>query len=443
MNCGLGVYNGATFDGKFYIGNQGFSSGNWVEASGEGTTLWSTNGAHFYVGNTAGSSWNRFTLSDSAHLLMKDGTFFVGANAGCNFNTAALLSGASVTGQAATVVGNSGDWNTLTAQDAELRMTGYLTVGWYSGGNTLRLTNTIVQTTGLYVGRDATSWGSNTLEFVGCTLTNKELRFQFGMQKGENTVVLRNGTRIAASTGSVGVDSSAAVSNTMTLLEGSVFTTSGAFNFGSKSSFNTMIVDNSSFIASNVTFCLGYSAGTANSNTLAVINGGYLFATQLRIGDQGAYNTLIISNATVHAGSENCTIPYNANGNSTNNTVIFAGTNCLLQSEADITVRGGTTLEFVIPRGGYLEPPMQTIVNNERDINLDPTVKIKLDITEFARGGGGKQVLARTIDTFGISEATLNLLNAQIAPQNCSLELVDKDLVLTTPYTGGTVLSLH
>lgn len=443
VSCGLGVYNGAVMDGKFYIGNNSFSSQNWLEASGQGTTLWSTNGAHFYVGNSAASCWNRFLLADSAAVKMKGGTFFVGANKDANFNTATLLSGASVTGQTETVVGNSGSWNTLTGSDAELRMSGYLTVGWYGGGNTLRLTNSLIQATGLYVGRDVTSWGSNTLEFAGCTLTNTAFSFQFGMNSGGNAVTFRDGTSLAVSTASIG-GSTNAPSNSVILADRSTLLVAGQpFNLGNVSSHNTMIVDNSSFMVSNATFCIGYAKDMANSNTFAVINGGYCYALRLRVGDQGSYTQLIISNGTVHAGTDNCTIPFNTSGSSTNNRIVFAGSHCLLKSETDIYVRCGTTLEFRIPRGGYQEPPMQTIVTTGKNIALDPTTRIALDISEFAKGGGGKQILARTIGGFAISQTTLNSLNVQLAPQHCSVAIVDNELILSTPYTGGTVLRIN
>jgi len=512
VNCGMGVYNGAVADGNFYIGNHAFSSGNWLEASGTGTVVLATNG-NFYVGNTATSSWNTLKLSDTAVLQMKGNSFYVGSNFGSNSNRAEILSGASVTGQAETVVGNRGAGNILEAENATLQMSSLFTIGFYSGYNSVRLKDTFMQSSGIYMGRDAASAGMNALEISGGTVTNTTGGIRVGMYGSRNTAVISNAyvcpagnlsagetgsensfslygdgteTRVTSlifggnaganknilrlsgcvitntgglgnsgaenlldicngsqvwSGGSVG-GTVAGVSNVLRVTGGSLFSATTAFNFGNLSSFNTMIVDSSAFIASNVTFCLGYAAGTANSNTLAVINGGYLFATRLRIGDQGAYNTLIISNGTVHAGSDNCTIPYNTNGNSTNNTVVFAGTNCLLKSEADINIRSGTTLEFVIPKGGYRGPPIQTVVGTTRNINLDPTVSIKLSLAEFARGGGGKQVLARTINAFTISQTTLNALNAQIAPQKCSLAIVGKELVLTTPHTGGTLVKV-
>jgi len=511
-NCGMGVYNGAVVDGNFNIGSHAFSSGNWMEASGTGTVVVATNG-HFYVGNTATSSWNTLKLSGSAVLQMKGNSFYVGSNYGSNSNRAEILSGAAVTGQGETIVGNRGAGNNLNAENATLQMSSLFTIGFYNGYNSVRLTNTLVQSSGIYMGRDPSTAGENSLEIFGGTVTNTTGGIRVGMYGNRNTAVISNayvcpagnlsagetgsenslslygdGTEarvtslifggsagankntlrlsgcVITNTGGLGNNgaenlldicngsrvwsggsvggNATAVSNVVKLTGGSFFSATGPFNFGNVSSFNTLIVDNSAFIASNVTFCLGYAAGTANSNTLAVINGGYLFATRLRIGDQGAYNSLIISNGTVYAGIDNCTIPYAASGVSTNNTVAFAGTNCLLKSEADINIRCGTTLEFAIPRGGYLAPPIQTVVNATRNINVDPTTKIKLDITEFAKGGGGKQVLGRTINAFNISQTTLNSLNAQIADQNCSLAIVDKDLVLTTPFTGGTLFKV-
>jgi len=509
VNCGMGVYNGAAADGNFAIGNNAFSSGNWLEASGTGTVVLATNG-NFYVGNTAGSRLNSFKISDAAVLQMKAGGFYVGNNLGTDSNRAEILSGASVTGQVETVVGNRGAGNILEAENAMLKMSSLFTIGFYSGNNSVRLTNTVVQSAGIYMGRDPSSGGANALDISGGTVTNTTGGIRVGMYGNRNTAVISNAyvcpagnlsageagsensfslygdgseTRVTSlifggntgankntlrlsgcvitntgglgnsgaenlldvsngsrvwSGGSVG-GTVAGVSNVLKLTEGSLFTATSAFNFGNVSSFNTMIVDNSAFIASNLTFCLGYAADTANSNTLAVINNGYLFATRLRIGDYGAHNTLIISNGTVHAGSGDCTIPYRA---STNNRVVFAGANCLLKSETDIFIRNGSTLTFVIPRGGYAEPPIQTVVSTTKNINIDPTTRIALDITAFARGGGGKQVLARTINSFGISETTLSLLNAQIAPQKCSLAIVGKELVLTTPHTGGTLVKV-
>ncbi len=512
MNCVLGVYNGGNVDGNFYIGNNSFSAEDRVEASGPGTTLWSTNGATFYVGDKAGSVSNRLVLSDSARLVMKGGSLIIGANAGTDRNTAALLSGASATGQSETVIGRSGAGNTLMADQAELRMASLCTIGFYSSGNTVRLTNSVLQSGGIYMGRDSASQGTNALEIIGGTVTNTAGGIRVGIWGNRNTAVIsnawvcpagtlsvgengsenslslygngeeirvttlasgqnaganhntlrlfgcvitntgglgnngagnrieiRDGSRVWSGGGVGGTDS--AVSNRLLLTGGSRFTATTAFNFGSLSSFNTMIVDNSSFLASNVTFCLGYTEGTANSNTLAVLNNGYLYAFRLRIGDKGAYNTLIISNATVHAGSENCAIPYSTA--STGNRIVFAGTNALLKSEADILIRYGTTLEFIIPRGGYAAPPIQTLADTAKNIYLDPTTRITLDLDAFARGGGGDQVLARTANSFGLSETTLQSLNAQLAPQQCSLEIAGKELILRTPHTGGTVITLQ
>jgi hypothetical protein len=511
VSCGMGVYNGAVVDGNFYIGNHAFSSGNWVEAAGTGTVVLATNN-HFYVGDTAASSWNRLSLSESAALQMMGANFCIGNNSGSDSNQAKILSGSSVTGQSETIVGNKGSENTLEAGNATLKMSSLFTIGYYSGSNSVRLTNTFVQSNGIYLGRDPSSSGENTLEVIGGTVTNTGGGIRVGIYGNRNTVVISNAyvcpagnlsageygsenslslygdgteTRVAGlifggnaeahkntlrlsgcvitNTGGFGNNgaenrieiangskiwsgghvggTAAGVSNVLNLTGGSFFSATTAFNFGNVSSFNTMIVDNSAFIASNVTFCLGYTEGTANSNTLAVINNGYLYAYRLRIGDRGSYNTLIISNSTVHAGSNNCTIPYQ-NGISTNNQMVFIGTNCLLKSEADICIRSGTTLTFVIPRGGYAEPPIQTLADTAKNINIDPTTRIVLDLTEFARGGGGEQVLARTDNNFSISETTLSLLNAQIAPQQCALEIVGKELILHTPHTGGTVISL-
>jgi len=389
----------------------------------------------FTVGFYAGGNSARFTNStfqSGGIYLSRDNIRTPGTN------TFEFYGGVLTNTTGGIRIGMYGNGSIGIISNASVTAGGNISAGEVGSDNVLKIYSATTRVTGINIGSGTSTANRNYMLLSGCVITNMS---GIGNAGGENVFEIKDGSRVW-SFGGIG-GNVGGPSNVLRLAGGSVLSATGAFNFGGVSAFNTMVVDNSSFVASNVTFCIGYASGTANSNTVSVINGGYLYATRLRVGDMGGYNNLIISNGTVYAGSDNCTIPYNSSGISTNNRVVFAGTNGVLKSEVGISVRCGTMLEFVIPKGGYIQPPMQTVVTAGQNINIDPTTLIKLDLTEFAKGGGGKQILARTINMFSMSQTTLNSLNAQIAAQNASLAIVGKDLVLTTPHTGGTMLKLY
>lgn len=319
---------------------------------------------------------------------------------------------------------------------------GPITVGNHAGssGNRMEVENATLRAGELRLGRLKTP--ANTLTVTGSTVTNTGSLRCYGV---ENRADFGGGSRVWINGAAFGSDYADAVSNTLSVSGGCVLTATGAFNIGSSSSWNTMTVTGpgSAFIASNVTLCVGYAVG-ANSNTLSVTDGAYLYAFRLRIGDNGCYNTLAISNSTVRVGTDGCVFPTTVT-NATGSAAVFTGKRPLLKSESNILFRRNAVLRFVIPRGGYDEPPLQTVAPSTAYIGIDPTVTIALDLTAFAKSGGGRQILARTASSFNMTTATLNALNIQIAAEHpgCSLAVEDKDLVLTTPSTGGTAITIR
>lgn len=379
---------------------------------------------------------NNVRMTNSV-LEALNGIYFGSDSSAWGGNRFEFVGGVLSNAQDAINVGYYGSGDFMLISNSQVWVNGSLSSGVNGSGATVRIVSCELMNLAklnLSSGNSGIS-SRNTLILDNCgtlttTLSNNG--------PGENTLEVSNGTDLGL--GASGYLAGGGASNTLKVLTRAKYTVS-SMNFGSTASFNTMIVDGGSFFSTNGTFCLGYTT-TANSNTVVVSNGGYFFANpRLRIGHDGSYNKFIVNDGTVHVANEGVTMPFNTT-TAEKNGIEFSGRGCLLESEGDVTVRRTSTLRFVVPSGGYTNAPIQTIAAG-KNINLDPTTVLELDITDFLRGGGGKQVLARTANSFGISTQTLDSLNAQIVPQGCSISIVGKELILAAPHTGGTMLKLY
>ncbi len=444
------VQNGAVADlgDILYVGsksNNRASSCNRGEIKGEGTCLYMTNAwQRIIVGNSysaggGASVSNVFSASDRAYVLLPSGRVDVGEGKQSNYNRAEIVDGA-IADLPDICVGAGGQayYNMFYASNATVNVSriyvGYATNTAY---NAFVAKDAVVTAGESSLGNYDTHSPSNRLEISGGRTTidgsfylGRKSSFCEGVFKDAADVALKSISTIGAS--------SNAHSNRLEILSKTVVHTSD-LRVGSSGSWNELVVDDASLIVTNASenglLSASYTSDSSN-NVIRIQNGGYVKTDRFHLNCSGTvtFNMLVLSNGVVEVLKG--TTFYNPS-----NRFVFAGTNCVFRNVNEgVPSSSAATYTFYIPRGGYADAPLQSM-NGSVSFAADMT--IKLDISQFARGGGGKQVLARGMGGINITDAALASLNAQIAAQGlagCSLSVVGKELVLNTPNTSGTLI---
>ncbi len=423
------LQNGAVADlgSSFVVGGKSYnraSACNRGEIKGEGTCLYMTNGSpYLIVGNTyiagnGSSISNVLSVSDKAYVRMDSQSLDIGKGTQSNYNRAEFIDGA-------------------TADLSSIRV-GAGTDAYY---NLFYASNATINASSLYVGYH-TNAESNRFEISGGKTTIRE-SFYLGNLSSFCEGVIKDSANVRVEAyGVIGSSPDVAHSNRLEILSKSVVHVATGFRVGQHGCWNELLVDDAVLMA-DTTGCLlsaGFSASSSN-NIIRVQNNGYIKADRFHFQRQGSCNnTLVLSNGVFDVIGDIVLSPSSSSVGVTNR-LIFAGTTCVLRSlNASVPNCDHGIYEFRIPRGGYSEPPLQGM--NGR-VGIPESATFKLDISQFLRGGGGKQVLARGTFNLDIASATIESLNRQIAAQGligCSLKVVGRELILSTPDTSGTLI---
>jgi autotransporter-associated beta strand protein len=244
--------------------NNPFTVGNY----GSGNTLIVTNGGAVYAGTT---NYPGFWLGNQA----------VSSN-----NTAIIINDNSLLTSAGRIlVGDDGSWNTMKILDGgKVSNAMYFTVGRVStasnnllvvSGTGALLTNT---GNGILIG-EAGSYNSAIITNEGRVMSTSRFILGFGATSDSNSVFVGGGNTLLRASASIVV--------------------------GSNGSYNIMTVGNSASVTGGSTFVLGAVAGSegnearfSGTGTVATI------ASELRVGDGGGTNTMmILTGAVVNVAS--------------------------------------------------------------------------------------------------------------------------------------------
>ncbi len=399
-----------------------------------------------YTAGGGASVENTLTVSDGAYVKMANGAFDVGEGKGSNDNLAEFTSGATADLRDIRVgAGNLAYDNTFSVDQATINASRiYVGYATNTARNVFTAKNAKVTTTGeVIVGNYDTHSPSNRLELAGGEMTVGG-NFYIGCYSSFCSGTIADGALVTAGTNfMVGVGTNAH-SNRLDVLGKSTVIATAGIRVGSNGSHNELVVDDSALYVTNASngALLSSSFASASSNNLMYFrNGAYVLANRFHLNRAGHSNTLFLSNAVVEVSVDTI---FNTPPTATGNRLVFAGTNSVYRS-LNQRIPGGSlvTYEFRIPRGGYVDAPLQSM---NGQVGFTENASIVLDLTQFERGGGGDQVLARGSSGINMTETTLASLNQQIVEQgfeNCTLVIVDKELVLKTPHTRGLVMIIR
>lgn len=234
-------------------------------------------GATFTIGDTG--PFNALIITNGGSV--SNGVGIVGNAAGASNNLAVVTGSGSVwTNVGAFTLGNSGSGNQLIITDGGLVVGTTVTIGDQTSG---RFNTALVTGSG--------SVWTNTGSML------------IGAPGHGNQLIITNGAQVYVDAATLG--SGGAASNNIFLIygAGSLLMISGALNLGtSGADFGQMVIADGAQVI-NANSGIGSSG---DSNTVLVTGSGSVWTNTgaMRVGDDGSYNTLVISNgAAVHSQS--------------------------------------------------------------------------------------------------------------------------------------------
>jgi hypothetical protein len=154
----------------------------------------------------------------------------------------------------------------------------------------------------------------------------------------------------------------------------------------------SLTVTNSSSI-----FYVGQSATSGYCDVL--LKDSALRVLEMRLGDSGKTNSLVLNNSQVFAATT--FTMGNANA-SIGNRMTVCGTNALLQAHT-ITIRNDSALMFEIPEKGWVHAPVQG-TNSVSSITLaNFTGSLSVEAMAFSLEGGGRVPLVYSANGSGLA----------------------------------------
>ncbi len=320
---------GAAWQGttNLFVGDSG--SGNGLMVSNSAAVIYT----NVRVGNAAASS-NNLTVVNGATLSAST-DINVGFDASAN--TLLVVNGGIVTNQNSYVGRNAAaSSNQIVVNGAGSTWTSGadIRVGNNGSYNALTITNggTVNGAIG-YLGLGTTS-SSNLVVVSGAgSAWNCSSDLRNGNSGSFNTLLINNGGVANATIGYLGLNASS--SSNLTVVSGadSTLTASSDVRVGNNGSFNTLLISN----GGKVNTLIGYVGQASNAfNNVAIVagaNSAWNMTTSLRVGNNGPFSTLIVTNAgkvTTDGGF------IGLNANSTNNLIRVDGGTLALTGNLDV-----------------------------------------------------------------------------------------------------------
>ena len=346
----LEIHSGSFVDsvGDVRIGSDSPSSNNRVLISGSGA-YWTHNGDEFRVGNSGDS--NSLEIRDGGSLVTV-GETRIGSGSGSISNTVLVDGvGSTWTNIGDLRVGNSGDGNRLVVTNGGAVNASFIAVGMNSSANdnvVIVESNSTITTTGLF---DVGHFGSS------------------------NSLIITNGGKVFIATtnpaGGSSIGSFAAFGNSVLVTgPGSTLSNAGNFNVGFQGSSNRLTLSNQGqFITDSLTVGNEDLGGSlrGSSNAVVVHDATLTVNTNLIVGGQGDFNTMIITNGgkvfigtDASAGSSSI-----GSFSAFSNSILVTGSGSTLSNAGNFNVgfRGSGNLLTLTNQGQFITDNL--IVGNE------------------------------------------------------------------------------
>ncbi len=339
---------------NFNIGNNGSSNSLLVTSGGHVTA-----GGSASIGITSSSINNVATVTGGGSLWDIAGDLTVGVNG--SFNQMYILNN-GVVSNASGIVGDllGADNNSVLVDNGTWINRAILVVGNHGASNSLTIQNggdvfSVFGAIGQYEGASnniVTVTGSNSV-------WNDNGYLNVGDQGAWNSLIISNGGVVSDTYANIGVNSSNANFNTVTVTgTGSIWTNSYDLRIGYRGADNTLTISNGGVVYS-VNSVIGYHQGSSN-NSVVVTGGGsaWNMTGDLIVGRSDSGNSLqILSSGVVN--DVNGTIGYYGGGSDgavvTNNTVLVSGAGSQWNNSGSLTVgRNGQFNSLTISNGGYV-----------------------------------------------------------------------------------------
>jgi T5SS/PEP-CTERM-associated repeat protein len=324
------------------MGSLAAAVSNQVVVTGAGS-LWNNQTTLFVGGNSVG---NRADVNDGGWLVCSDGS--VGLGFSGNSNTV-VLSGASGWDNLGTLkVGDGGSGNMLIASNGAT----VLSSNAFIGANTSLGNNNLAVITGA-----GTLWSNRSDLTVG--------NFSFGnrLVAGEGATVFVGGH------GVIGANSGASSNSVVVTDPETHWLVASNLYLGSNGSFSTLVVSNGGSTAHRI----GYlGVDVSSSNNLALVTGTNSVMTNridLRVGQLGSGNRLVISNG---GRLESSQALLGFQFSSGNNEAVVTGAGSVWNASAVLDVGLlGSGNRFVVSSGGWMRNTFAEIgVNTGSSNNL-------------------------------------------------------------------------
>ena len=228
-----------------------------------------------------------------------------------------------------------------------------------------------------------------------------------------------------------------------TWTNGCVGSNNGYFNVGTtKANSHFVVEDGAEMFCGDSTAALG----DAGYSSITIGNDATLDVYRIRMN--GSNNALVISNGTLNVRNE-CLLPSTLLTSSTvvSNKVVFSGSHPRLRTENVQIALGAyarindehpardTTLRFVLPAGGYAEPPIESESNK---IMIAASTRMEADVSALGRDGGNF-LLMRSGNSISVSDMTA-LSSTLPEKSRLSLKNGNKELWLRIPNSCGLVI---
>lgn len=372
---------GAVSNADGYIGGNAFASNNlalvtgagsaWtslgelhVGLNGVGNQLVVSNGgtvftfANKYVGYNDGALSNTAIVTDPGSRWLGDDSLYVGS-AGA-FNRLLVLNGAQVVSGIGTLGGILGaNSNQVVVADAGSMWTNQfeLNVGESGSGNRLVVSNggsLFVGTSG-FMGRNS---GANSNSVIVSGLGTRWLissNLYVGSNGALNRLVISNGASVANAVGNLGFNGSSPSNLAEVTGAGSVWSNAFELHVGNSGGSNQLVIGNGGTVFAAGGSSIGFK-NNANGNSATVTDAGtsYRLSGNFAVGDNGAFNRLIVTNGGQVLSSGNGIIGFNSGGRS--NLTIVTGTGSLWSNAASVFV-------------GYAGADNRMVVSNGAGVN--------------------------------------------------------------------------
>lgn len=365
---------GDTGNGATFIANGGahdFASNMVVGNSGSGNSLVISNGGSFannfgHIGSDANSTNNSALVTGTNSLWTNSGILYVGFDG--RSNSLVVSGGGTVASQQGYIGSSSVSSNNsalVTGSGSLWTTPSDFRVGREGDNNSLTVSNggRVASANG-YIGTFGNSSGNSALVTGTNSVWTNSSDLRVGREGSGSTLTISNGGVAASSNGYIG---SATISlNNSALVTGasSLWTNSQNLRVGNDGSSNSLIISNGGRVA-NGQGSIGYTGFSSNNSALVTgansvwTNSGYFY-----VGAYGSSNSLVVSNGGTVAALISQIGTF---GSSLNNSVLVTGTNSLLNNALYLFIggQGNSGNSMVISNGGLVTVGIHSYIGGD------------------------------------------------------------------------------